>query len=153
LKFFPHSSAAALVLVLALACQAPNTYGEGVREGDAIPAATLLATPERYDGQTLVVEGVVTEVCPKKGCWMTMHEGGQTMRITFKDYGFFVPLDCAGSIARIEGVFAIREVPEGEAKHYLEDAGRHEEAAKIEGPVRSPTFVATGVVLKAPDAR
>jgi len=38
-------------------------------------------------------------------------------------------------------------VPVEEARHYLEDAGRHAEAAAIVAPVPSFTLVASGVEL------
>lgn len=133
------------------ACSAPargEPFGAPL-SSSARPVALkeLLATPERFDGETLVLEGTVSEVCVKKGCWMTLASGAREVRVTFQDYGFFVPLDSAGTQVRAEGQFAIREVPAEEARHYLEDAGRHAEAAAITGPVPSYTFVATGVEL------
>ena len=79
-----------------------------------------------------------------------MAEGERELRMTFQDYGFFVPLDSAGSEVRAQGVFRIEETPVEEARHYLEDAGRHAEAQAITAPVRSYTFVATGVELRHP---
>jgi hypothetical protein len=139
-----------LCLVLQ-ACSAPargEPFGAPLSSSARpVPLSELLSTPERFDGETLVVEGTVSEVCAKKGCWMTLASGAREVRVTFQDYGFFVPLDSAGAKLRAEGQFAIREVPADEAKHYLEDAGRHAEAAAITGPVPSYTFVATGVEL------
>jgi hypothetical protein len=114
-----------------------------------LTASQLLEEPERYNGQTVVVEGEVVEVCLNKGCWMTFMDGDREMRIRFKDYAFFVPKDCGGKKARIEGVFEVKDVPAEEARHYLEDAGKHEEAAKITGPVPSYTFMASGVQIES----
>lgn len=112
-----------------------------------LTSAQLLAEPARYNGQTVVVEGEIVEVCQTKGCWMTFMDGDKEMRVRFKDYAFFVPRDCGGRKARIEGVFEVKDVPADEARHYLEDAGKHEEAAKITGPVPSYTFMASGVMI------
>jgi hypothetical protein len=140
--------AASLVLSACASSGARDSYGSGVPRGEAIAATTVLHHPELYDGKTVVLEGTVAEVCPIKGCWMTMTEGDRSMRVTFKDYGFFVPKDCAGRTARVHGLVAVRDVPVDEARHYLEDAGRHDEAAKITAPVRQLTMVADGVVLQ-----
>jgi hypothetical protein len=78
---------------------------------------------------------------------MVLDGGGEPLRVTFKDYGFFMPLDSAGRDATVHGVFGIREVPVEEARHYLEDAGRPEEAAKITEPQRTYELVASGVRL------
>jgi hypothetical protein len=124
-------------------------YGAGVSGTDVITSRMLLAAAESYNGRSVVVEGQIVDVCQKKGCWMTMLDGDREMRVTFKDYAFFVPLDASGKYARIEGVFEIKDVPADEAKHYLEDAGKYEEAAKITGPVPSYTFLASGVLIKS----
>ena len=44
-------------------------------------------------------------------------------------------------------MFDIKETPVEEARHYLEDAGRHDEAERITEPQRDFVFVATGVKL------
>jgi uncharacterized protein DUF4920 len=139
-----------LSLPLTAACSSPRRgepYGAPLSARPVVPLAELLATPERFDGHELVFEGRVSEVCARKGCWMTLASGAREVRVTFQDYGFFVPLDSAGATVRAEGRFEIRAVPADEAKHYLEDAGRHAEAAAITGPVPSYTFVASGVEL------
>jgi hypothetical protein len=79
---------------------------------------------------------------------MTFAAGSEQLRVTFLDYGFFVPMDIHGRQARMVGTFAVREVPVDEARHYLEDAGKMEEAAAITEPQKSYTFEATGVQIK-----
>jgi hypothetical protein len=125
-----------------------KAYGAGVESKKTLPVATVLESPQKYAGKTVTVEGEVSGVCLVKGCWMTMQSADREMRVHFKDYGFFVPMDCAGRTARIEGVFNIETIPVEEARHYLEDAGKPEEAAKITEPVDGFTFVATGVLLR-----
>jgi hypothetical protein len=142
---------AALLLALASACatgSTPERFGAPlVSSLEPVPVAELLAALERFDGTTLVLAGKVNAVCAKKGCWMTLTAGEREMRVTFQDYGFFVPLDASGAGVRAEGTFHIEETPVEEARHYLEDAGKHAEAAAITSPVLSYTFVATGVEL------
>jgi hypothetical protein len=120
-------------------------FGEGVSAPSTISLDELLDSPADYDGQTVIVEAEVVAVCQKKGCWMTFLRDTDSVRITFKDYGFFVPMDLAGSTVRVEGVFAMREVPVDEARHYLEDEGRTEEALAITEPRLTYEIVATGV--------
>lgn len=139
-------------LLTACASGGPDTgpagvYGEALSMTDTVTVDELLAGAADHDGQALRVTGTVEEVCPMKGCWMTFAAGDETMRVTFQDYGFFMPKDIAGRTVTFEGTFAISEVSEADARHYLEDAGKHEEAAAIHGPQQSFTFVATGVEL------
>jgi hypothetical protein len=122
-----------------------EAFGKALPAGEPIAAVTLLHHPENYDGKRVMVEGDIAEVCKVKGCWMVMAEGGKKMRVTFEDYGFFVPKDCAGRKVRVEGAFAVKEISVADAKHYLEDAGKHEDAAKITQPIQELTLVASGV--------
>lgn len=129
------------------AADGSRTFGAAVPDGATLPVARLLASPETYSGQTVLVEGTVVDVCQNSGCWLTMVDGDREMRVRFKDYAFFVPKDCGGRTARIQGVFSIEMTPVDEARHYLEDAGKHDEAMKITEPVQSYAFMASGVRL------
>jgi hypothetical protein len=143
--------AAALSLLAACAStrhDAVHREGAPISSAAPIPAAAVLEHPERYEGKTIVVEGSVSEVCQVKGCWMVLGEGERWMRVTFKDYAFFVPKDAAGGTARVEGLFTVKKVSVAQARHYLEDAGRHEEAARVTAPVATPTLVASGVEIR-----
>jgi Domain of unknown function (DUF4920) len=113
---------------------------------EEVSLAALAADPARYDGKTVLVSGArVAQVCKKKGCWMTLDAAGTPVRVTFLDYGFFMPLDCEQRDVVFEGVFAAKVIPEADAKHYLEDAGKPEEAAKLVGDQKELTIIATGV--------
>ena len=37
------------------------------------------------------ISGRIVETCSKKGCWMTLDTGEDTLFIKFRDYAFFVP--------------------------------------------------------------
>jgi hypothetical protein len=122
--------------------------GEVVKRGDAIPAdatltplADVLAKPEAFTKDTVVTEGVVEAACSMKGCWMQLG----TMRVTFKDYSFFVPKDSKGMKGRIAGVTEIKTLSKEDADH-LEHEG-----AKLtrneDGTAREVSFVANGVEL------
>lgn len=138
---------AATALVACRSTPATRSFGAGVPAADPIAVERVLAQPESFDGRTLLIEGRVASVCPIKGCWMLMNDGKTEMRVTFKDYAFFVPMDCGGATVRAHGTFAIETVSVADARHYLEDAGEHDRAAAIVEPVESLTFVATGVEI------
>ena len=133
---------------LTLLIAATAFAGEVVKRGEAIPAdatvtplADVLAKPEAYTKETVVTEGVVEAACSQKGCWMQLG----TMRVTFKDYGFFVPKDSKGMKGRIAGVTEIKTLSKADADH-LEHEG-----AKLkrneDGTASEVSFVATGVEL------
>jgi hypothetical protein len=122
--------------------------GEALRGAPAIALTALLATPEAHDGQTVQLEGPVRKACTKKGCWMELapEEQAQGVRITFKDYGFFVPLDSAGATAKVEGTVKVAELSEEMAEHYVEEGATVSRGP--DGKAREVQLVATGVELR-----
>jgi Domain of unknown function (DUF4920) len=95
------------------------------------------------------ITGKVHSVCKKKGCWMKMDMGGRELMVRFKDYGFFVPKDCDGKTATIQGKVKKEIIDVAALKHYAEDAGKSkEEIEKITKPEEKYTFEAVGVILK-----
>ena len=95
-----------------------------------------------YVGRPVRVEARVAEVCQKKGCFFIAQDGGSVVRISFKDYGFFVPTDIAGKRVTFVGEVVARELTPDEAAHYAEDLGT---AAPPVGPGAVYEIVATSV--------
>jgi hypothetical protein len=114
---------------------------------NTVAFADVAASAKAFDGQTFRMTATIDQVCQKKGCWMTFTEGDASMRVKFKDYAFFMPFDSSGRTAVVEGEFKVELVPAAEAAHYLEDAGRMEEAAAITEDQLSMTFMASSVLI------
>ena len=97
----------------------------------------------------VVVEGVIDEVCKVKGCWLTLKaEEGASMRVTFKDYGFFVPKNISGRKVALKGNGIVSITSVDDQKHYAKDARKSdEEIAEITEPLQEYTFEASGVQL------
>lgn len=137
-----------MLLSVAVFAQA-GEFGDKVSDAGAISAADIEKKLDNQESADLKVEGEIVEVCQSKGCWMTVKTSGdETIRVTFKDYGFFVPKDAAGHQVVFEGI-AKKEIVDVETlKHYAEDAGKSAEeiAAITEGEVRV-TFEAAGVKI------
>ncbi|QHV97660.1 DUF4920 domain-containing protein [Spirosoma endbachense] len=125
-------------------------HGKKITEKGAIPATELTTKMNGKDKMPAKVEGTVESVCKVKGCWMKVKTGdGQFMRVTFKDYGFFVPKDIVGKTVVVAGTAESTTTPVDELRHYAEDAGKSkEEIAKITEPEKALTFVADGVIVK-----
>ena len=125
-------------------------YGRKITDQGAVPATELIAKMGSQETMPAKVEGTVESVCQAKGCWMKVRTGdGQAMRVTFKDYGFFVPKDIVGRTVVVEGVAETATTPVTELRHYAQDAGKSkEEIAKITEPEKALTFVADGVIVK-----
>ncbi|GAB2560150.1 DUF4920 domain-containing protein [Spirosoma aerophilum] len=125
-------------------------YGKKITASGAIPATQLATKMADKNEMPAKVEGTVESVCKVKGCWMKVKTGdGQTMRVTFKDYGFFVPKDIVGKTVVVEGNAENTTTTVAKLRHYAEDAGKtKEEIEKITEPETALTFVADGVIVK-----
>ncbi|MCE7064350.1 DUF4920 domain-containing protein [Dyadobacter sp. CY326] len=135
---------------LAAQAQTNNHFGKEITELEAIKASAL---PERMGDKTEMaakVSGEVESVCQVKGCWMLVKlDNGETMRVLFKDYGFFVPKDITGKTVVFEGQAQKKTIPVEHLQHYAKDAGQSkEEIAKITEPKDELTFIADGVIVK-----
>ena len=127
-----------------------NHYGAKIDEKGAISVSELVAKMEGKTEMNAKVEGKISEVCQAKGCWMTLEKAdGTKMRVTFKDYGFFVPKNISGKTVIINGTASITTTGVDELRHYAEDAGKSkEEIAKITEPKKELAFEADGVIVK-----
>jgi len=125
-----------------------DAYGAGVQQGDAVAVGEVLVDPAAFEGKSVRLTGPIHSVCKTKGCWMRVGDADQNVFVKFVDYGFFVPTDAEGREAIMEGVLTVKKIPLDEAKHYLEDEGKHAEAAALTVEPTEVTFMATGVALK-----
>lgn len=125
-------------------------YGDTITAEDAVPAPQLYTLMEGKDQLNVKLAGTIEECCQKKGCWMKVDMGdGKTMRVSFKDYAFFVPMNSAGKEVIMEGVATMEETSVEALRHFAEDAGKSkEEIAAITEPKKELVFEASGVILK-----
>lgn len=142
-----------LVLILftsmSLSAQKAESFGDKIKADGAISTAEFLKKINGQDSLIVKVEVKINEACQKKGCWMNVDLGdGKEMMVRFKDYAFFVPKDCGGQTAVIEGM-AYREVVSVEMlRHYAEDGGKSaEEIAAITEAETRLSFEANGVLI------
>jgi len=142
---------AIIIMVLALqpAQAQTGTYGQALSDAKAEKATKLEKAMQDKETLQIKLEGEIVEVCKMSGCWMTVDTGnGKNIRVTFKDYGFFVPKDASGKKTVFEGEAKMETVDVATLKHFAEDAGKsQEEIAAIKEPETKLTFVATGVEI------
>jgi Domain of unknown function (DUF4920) len=130
----------------------PSTASsEIVKRGTALGNTTLIQigqimeNPKSYEGKTLTVEGKIARVCQAKGCWMelTEKEGDPGMRITFKDYGFFVPTDSQGKKVKAEGQLELKVMPKDQVEHLVSEGSKLK--VNPDGTANTISLVASGV--------
>ena len=124
-------------------------FGTGITVGDA-PAliTTAQRDPVNFVGKIVRLEGPITAICQTKGCWMHLGTEQNPVMVKFKDYAFFMPKDASGRTAIVEGEMKLKQETVEETRHYLEDAGKKDEASKVTEGRKILTFMASGVAIK-----
>ncbi|MFN3939863.1 MAG: DUF4920 domain-containing protein [Chitinophagales bacterium] len=132
-----------------LVVNAVGGYGKEITADAALDLVQFAKDKSTANGYTGKVSGKVESVCQNKGCWMKLDAGnGETMRVSFKDYGFFVPKDLAGKTVVVEGVAEVKAISVEDQRHFAEDAGKSkEEIEAITEPKDELVFVADGVIV------
>ncbi len=109
----------------------------------------VMADPTKYSAKTVQVEGVIVRSCKKEGCWLEMADkvDGKSVRVTFSDHKFFIPLNSAGMKVKAQGVFKTKVLPKDHVDHLINDDGAKFPNRNADGTVTEVSFDATGVVL------
>jgi hypothetical protein len=127
-------------------------HGMRIDETGAVPVTELSEVMTQNGGaEGIKVAGTVTAACQNKGCWMTVRVADdKEMRVTFKDYGFFVPKDASDKTAIMEGNVYYDTTSVERLRHFAVDGGMSEAEAEktITAPEISMAFEATGVIIK-----
>lgn len=125
------------------------TFGAATTEEGAVEVAELPNFLNNKESGNIKVIAKVTDVCPKKGCWMSLEMPDKTtVFVKMKDYGFFVPLEMIGKTVVIDGEAKMITTSVEELKHYAEDAKKSkEEIAAITEPKEEIRLTASGILV------
>ena len=114
-------TALATVLLFAVPALAAEgqTFGK-VSDAKVVKLSELFAKPADYVGKTVKVEGLITDVCAKRGCWMTIagDKEFQTLRFKVDDGVIVIPMEAKGKKAVAEGTFTKMELSKEQALEY-----------------------------------
>ncbi|MFL6469012.1 MAG: DUF4920 domain-containing protein [Pyrinomonadaceae bacterium] len=130
--------------------------GDTIKRGGELSSSTkkvslekVLSEPTKFADQKVAVSGVIVRSCKMEGCWMEMaeKEGGRSVRVTFGDHAFFIPLNAAGMKVKAEGMFKTKTLTKEHVDHLINEDGAKFENRNADGTVTEISFDATGVEL------
>jgi len=130
-----------------------KVYGEPLTGSDTTLISTLMAAPDEYVGRTVRVEGLITGVCEKRGCWMSLasDEEFQELRIKVDDGVIVFPIEAKGKRAIAEGQFIKIEMTLEQTvayeKHHAEEHDEVFDPSKVVEPRTYYQIKATGAVI------
>jgi hypothetical protein len=124
--------------------------GEPIGNSKKVSINSVLKDPAKYAGKTVRVDGVIVRSCKMEGCWaeLAQNKDSKSVRVKFKDHGFFIPLQSAGAKARAEGVFSVKTMSKAQVDHMIEEDGAKFENRSADGSVTEVSFEASGIELK-----
>jgi hypothetical protein len=120
----------ALAVLISLSLAVPGLaaetrVGSDITIDEATAIADILKAPEAFEGKTVRIEGLVTEVCQGSGCWFKVRSGGAEVIAKDPGHKLLVPMDCAGQRAVVQGEVALLPPPKQEQKSCGHDHGDH----------------------------
>ncbi len=123
-----------------------EVFGDDVDRDKFQSAATLSEIIESDQSEGVItLKTSVAQVCRKKGCFFIAQDENYTARVTFKNYGFFIPTDSQGKEVILVGDFSVETLSEEQAKHYAEDAGNN--SGSISGEQKEYSVVASSIMV------
>jgi hypothetical protein len=151
------TSLAVLILISTLPATAGDgkAYGEPLTGKDTVPIHEILGNPDPYLGEVVRVEGLVTGVCEKRGCWMSLasdEKEFEEMRIKVDDGVIVFPMEAKGRRAVAEGVLTKIEMSMEETvaykKHHAEEHNEEFDPASVTEPLVFYQIKGTGAVIR-----
>ena len=145
----------AVLLVTPALALSGKSYGKPLSGSDTVEIGELLDNPDKYMGKTVRVEGIVTDVCDKRGCWILLGSKGEDpkeIRIKVDDGVIVFPVDAKGKTAIAEGVFGKVEMTLEQTvaygKHHAEEHGEEFDPASVTEPLVYYQIKGTGAVIR-----
>ena len=97
-----------------------GSYGQTLSEGETYNVGELLSSTEKNIGKNVLITGLITEVCPMRGCWIEIIDDSskEKIRIKVADGEIIFPLSAKGKTVIAEGEFAKLELSAKQAKDW-----------------------------------
>ena len=111
-----------------------ETFGKKITLTEITKISKILSSPENYVDKKVLVQGMVVEVCAKRGCWMDIASDKEFEKIQIKvlDGEIVFPLSARGKEALVEGIVEALEYSKDEAIEWMEH--KAEERGETFGP-------------------
>ncbi len=131
-----------------------QSFGAGVTLAETASIDAILADPVAFKGKTVRVEGMVLDVCPKRGCWMELagKEPGHKLKFKVADGDMVFPPESKGKMAVAQGAIAVNELSlqdsKAQAEYEAKEYGKTYDPASITKPMVVVRLDGTGAVFR-----
>lgn len=130
-----------------------KTYGKGVHQAETTLVSAIFDNPDNYLGKTVKIEGLIVEVCSKRGCWMYVAGDRPQEKIQVKvtDGEIVFPMSATGRNGVVEGI--VEEVVMSKEEmikyqqHLAEEKGKPFDPASIKEGSRFIRLIGIGAEI------
>ena len=97
-----------------------GTYGNALSDTLIYSVEDILSSPRNNIGNSILISGVISEVCPMRGCWIQVkdNKSQQSIRVKVTDGDIVFPLSSKGKNVIAEGQFSKLVLSEKQAKSW-----------------------------------
>lgn len=99
-----------------------ETFGQA--HDASLPTLTmkqLASQSEEHLGEAFQTKTRIAKVCQKKGCFFIAQDKEHILRVSFRDYGFFIPTDSSGKVVTLSGELLKKTLSPEQAEHFKKD--------------------------------
>ncbi|WP_136809517.1 DUF4920 domain-containing protein [Desulfosediminicola flagellatus] len=145
-----------LLLAASLFIASPSfakTYGKGVTLEETTLVSVILDNPDDYIGKMVRIEGMIIDVCSKRGCWMYVAGDRPHEKIQIKvlDGEIVFPMSAMGHIGIVEGIVEELQMSEQDKlnylKHMAEEKGKPFDPSHLDSNKRFIRLVGLGAEI------
>lgn len=154
MKKFLLSAAALLLMVQTPAISAEKLFGQRPALPGVVRMNELLEHPDKYLNKVIKVEGIATDVCPKRGCWMKVSGKDRkgSLMVKVNDGEMVFPMNARGKNIVLQGKLTKSVMPRHDVieleKARAEKAGQKFDPSSIKGDRVMYMFKPTGVLIQ-----
>ena len=97
-----------------------GAYGNALSDAPIYSVEDILSSPRNNIGNSILINGVISEVCPMRGCWIQVKDNNsqQSIRVKVTDGDIVFPLSSKGKNIIAEGEFSKLVLSEKQAKSW-----------------------------------
>ncbi|MFW2364838.1 MAG: DUF4920 domain-containing protein [Desulforhopalus sp.] len=142
------------LFIVSISQSSELSLGEALTLDTVTQVSELNNNPEKYLGKRVLIEGLIINVCEKRGCWVDIASDLPFEKIQVKvvDGEIVFPMEAKGRLAKVEGIAEeiklTKEQAISMAKHRAEEEGTTFDPASVTGPVSFYRIQGLGAVIQ-----
>lgn len=142
------------ILIFTTGFAAEKKLGKKLTLKETTKVSNILSAPDKFVGKKVQVEGLVLDVCEKRGCWIELasDKKHEKIKVKVKDGEIVFPMEAKGKTARVEGEIYKIEMSKEDAikagEHEAKEHGTKFDPASVKGPVVKYQIKGLGAEIK-----